>query len=629
MSIISIILFFMYSYGLGYSLTFFFKNSENFFERNLMRVGIGLGILPFLLVCMDFLYVPLDWRILSAIVLIIPIYSAYKTYKKGFKIPVLSIKKSDIYIFFVLIIFFFSLFTYTKGAFNYPYFEDDDPWAHASSIKYIAVEKKIDDPNDTFKYIEPYPPGYDALMGILHQTSESLMWTMKFFNSLIISLGLIFFYFFARQFMKSNSGGLAATFILAMVPCYLSHFIWSHSLVITILIISLYAFVMIEHDRKWTIPSMLLVGSAAVTQPSQSIKFFIIFILFFLVKSILNKKFHYTSFLAIFGGYFISLVWWAFNFREQFMRRAGGFFEQPIEKGNVISGFFERLSSLNTGGTADRVYDLKDFLLLNKPGMKLFEGQNMINNPVGVGIIASLLLLIGVAAIICSFKSMKKPKKEWALIALSWLVFTFMGINSLTFNLPVRLFAFRFWMLFAIPLSLIAAEGFLFLINLTRKIGIPRIATVVVLVLAIFWTSGQQKYAVNTAMWGPGQMWTSGEEIQGYLWLKNLPANTKVFSYSHDEQVIGLDMFSCSWCDHVQEFRSDLLYKNASEVHNWLRRYEYEYLIVDGMAFRNLGRKFGENETNELLPERYEEISASSNFQKVHQTGGMAVFRIA
>jgi hypothetical protein len=112
------------------------------------------------------------------------------------------------------------------------------------------------------------------------------------------------------------------------------------------------------------------------------------------------------------------------------------------------------------------------------------------------------------------------------------------------------------------------------------------------------------------------------------MWLKTLPVNTKVFSYSGDEIVIGLDKFSCMWCDNLIEFRKDLLYQNVSELYNWLKKEKYQYLVMDSMSYRDLVRPFGENETNELLPKRLQEIISSEKFQVVHQTKSMVVFKL-
>ena len=63
-SYISILLFFAYTWGLGFSLTCFAKPIENFFERNIMRIGIGLAVLPLLSVALSLLRIPVDWRII-------------------------------------------------------------------------------------------------------------------------------------------------------------------------------------------------------------------------------------------------------------------------------------------------------------------------------------------------------------------------------------------------------------------------------------------------------------------------------------------------------------------------------------------------------------------------------------
>jgi len=620
MSIITIILFLIYTYGLGFSVTLFFKNSDNFFERNLIRIGIGLGIIPFLLTLLNFLHLPVDWKLVLIVSLIVPVFAFVRSLKNGLKVPSVKFSKLNLYILIVLLIFSLTLFMYVKGAFIYPYLEDDDAWAHVTGIKYISLEKKIDDPNNTFLYIKPYPAGYDSFMAILHQTSPSLMWTIKFFNSLIISLGIIFFYFFTKNFMHSSKKALAATTILAMIPCYLSHFIWAHSLVMTLFIVSLYCFFMIENDKKWVYPTMLVIASICLTQPSQAIKYFIIFIIFLIVKWFFSRKFPVYHLTSVIGGYLLSLVWWAFNYKEQFERRLGALTDASLGQGSWLSNIMERLSHISTRGTADRAYTFSDFFIA--------KSQNMINNPVGIGLVICLLVLFSIFLIFFLYKSMKKEERIWIISTLLWLIFAFIGVNSLTFNLPIHLWAFRFWMLLALPVSIIAAEGFWFLVKFFRQFRVPKIATIALLVILIFLTSGKQKYDVNTAIWGPGQMWTSMDEVQAYVWLKNLPPDTKVFAYSSDEQVIGFDKYSCLWCDNVIEFREGLLEKNISDVYTWLKRNRYEYLMVDGMTYRSFGSLLGENRTNELVPQRLEEINSFGKFEVVYQTGGGVIFRI-
>ena len=111
MSIITIVLFFIYSWGLGYSVSRFFKNSDNFFERNFMRIGIGLSTIPFLGLLLSFLHIPLDWRLFVFLSLALPIYDVIKN-KKILSNPIKFVK-SDLYIAIILLLFFSSLFMFS------------------------------------------------------------------------------------------------------------------------------------------------------------------------------------------------------------------------------------------------------------------------------------------------------------------------------------------------------------------------------------------------------------------------------------------------------------------------------------------------------------------------------------
>ncbi len=622
MNLVTVMLFFVYIYGLGYSLTWFLKNS-NFFERTFIRMGVGLGTIPFFLVLLDFLHIPIDWKFVLLVSLLFPSFAFFRIIlKKDIRLPRIKLTKGNLYFLIVFLIFLLTLSMYVKGAFRYPYFEDDDPWAHSAGIKYVSIEKNFDDPTNSFKYIKPYPPGYDGLMGVLHQTSPEIMWTMKFFNALIISLSIIFFYFFVKNFTKSKDKALFATIILAMVPCYLSHFIWAHSLVITLFIVALYCLVMIPHEKNWVYPTSIVIASICLTQPTQPIKFFFMFIGYATIMSIYHKKIFLKEFLSIIGGYLLSLIWWAMNWKDMFIMGAGGDKNIISEGGSFFTRFIGVIQKAfpPNSGTATRPYTVSDFFIA--------KSTNMINNPVGVGIIICLLAFISIILVLLTYKSMKKEKKIQIAITLFWLIFTFVGINSMTFHLPIGLYAFRFWMLFAIPLSIISAEGFWFLVGFLKQFSVPKVITVLLLVTLMFFTSGKQKYDVNTAIWGPGQFWTSMDEVIGWVWLKNLPVNTRIFAYSGDEQVIGLNMFSCGWCKDVIEFRKDLLSRNTSDLYNWLKKKRYEYLVIGGMAYKTFSESYGGNETTKLLDMRLREISSFEKFKLVHQTKGVLIFKV-
>lgn len=675
-SLFTIILFFMYIYGLGYGSTYFLVKPKNFLEKNIMRLGIGLGILPILLVILSILKIPLDWRVILLLSVLPLIVSLSILYKNGrIKLKSIKVKKSDLYILIVIIIFLATSFMYIKGAFNYPYLEDDDSWNHANGVKYVSIMKTVFNPNGGTSYLDPYPPAYDGILGLLHETSPSLYWTMKFFNALIISLSILFFYLFAKEFIGNKKKALFSTFVLASIPCYLSHFIWSHSLIPPLIILAFYSFEMIKSDKKYSIISTLLVSSIFVTQPSQAIKFAIMFTIYLIVNFFYYKKeylYHLGSFIA--GG-LLSLTWWATRWREQFFNSYNiGFTDIKVQASQSISEKVFNITKaiLNNfspaSGSATRAYNLGDFFLA--------KHQNMINNPTGIGIFICLTLLAGFLVLIfylykslksnqnlhrwkiivgriflglsifllvsgIIFKSLlmfsylmldliiitfvfqdfeKKENKGWILITLAWMLFTYIGINSLTFNLPIGLFAFRFWMLFAIPVSLFSAIGAEFILNLFRRSKITYIIVFFLLVSSIILTSAHQKFSVNTAQWPPGAFWTSYEEIEGALYLKTLGYNNKIFTFSHPGVVNGNDQFFCVWCEEDRNFRKIGFNETAEENYGWLKDKNYDYIILDGLTANTLGFNETNNKINSFI--------SSGLFRVVHQTQGFILFKL-
>ena len=143
----------------------------------------------------------------------------------------------------------------------------------------------------------------------------------------------------------------------------------------------------------------------------------------------------------------------------------------------------------------------------------------------------------------------------------------------------------------------------------------------ILILSAVFLTAGQQKYNHNTlSTWPPGQGWTSQEELEGYLWLKTLPVDTKVFTFYHTGKVFGLDKYSCDWCEEVVYFRETVSERTAQEINSWLKTLSYEYLVVSGSTVRQMGF----NETNSKL----EELSASGLFTLIFNTNDFFAFRI-
>ena len=724
-SFVSITLFFLYLWGFGYSMTLFVKNAENWLERNLMRIGIGYAGFTIFGVVLNFFGVLVDWRIFLVAALIGPTYGLYRAYKnKSLKLPALKLTKSNLVIVVVLLLFAGTLYMYGGGAFRYAYLEDDDPWGHALGTKYIATEKTLNDPpwldSNVMGYLDPYPPGYEMLMGVLHQTSPELNWTLKFFNALIISLGIIFFYFFVFHFTGNRNKALFATTVLALLPSYLSHFIWAHVWVPTLFFVIMYAFLMVETDKRWLGITTLVLAGFLLTHQRQPFNLAVFLIIFIVTASIAARRIKWSYILSGAGALIISFLWylpknrWIEQLRDTGVAERTPEFATTLQQGNAIDaiiGFIKLIPKYfrSTGGSGTREYLFQDYFFAQK--------QNMINNPIGIGIFIYLLLFIGVVVLVFMFKKELKqmhlyralrylavtfqtsalvfatilalrylllligglktmpfffslwfdlffflsaaalgivfliaknwentkeitikivepsaaPEFPWMATTLGWLVAFFLLLNPQAFSFPFGIEPWRTWMHLATPVSILATEGAFFIDRWAKRFPLGSIIVFTLLLIGMFFTSGVQKYAVNTAQWPPGMAWTSAEEIQAYEWLLTLPSDTKVFPLSgRSQNVVGFNAFSCRWCKDEIDFRERILDKSPEELSSWLKNHSYEYLLIDGMSFKYISKytNHTENETANLLPQFIENAGKSGFFQPAYQTQGGIILRV-
>ena len=595
MSYFTIVLFFVYTFCLGFAITSFTKNSGNFLERNLMRIGFGLGFLPFLGIVLALLKIPIDWKIILALSLIYPAYYLIKNKPK----PKLTfrITKADLSILAMLVLFFINLYIYASGAFAYSYLENDDSWSHAIGVKFVSIEKTVfAGVGNNLHYLDPYPPTYDLLMGLLHQTNDSVYWTLKFFNALIISLSTIFFYFFVKEFTGNRNKALFGSFALLSIPSFMSHFIWALSLTVPLYFVVFYALERIKHDAKWWIVVALSMVTLLTSSPTHSAYFGLFLVLYTAAKTILERKlllWHITS--GVLGLTLSFLFWWLpmiLRYGFSGTLQGLGFSIGDAKKAGLGAALM---------GTGDRVYSLSDFFIAQK--------QNMINNPIGIGIFLSVLVIIAIIFSFLKFKNLIKRENHWLVITLVWFIFAFYAVNAARF--PVKLSPFRAWMLLAIPVCILSAEGAFNLMSISKKSfgNTGKYIVLIVLLIGIYFTSTQQKIAVNTAIWPAGAFWTyvqdeSGRvyspELEGYIWMRaNLPRNSHVFTFANNGPIIGMDMFTCHWCDDVKNYMRDGFEESIQENYNWLKNNGYEYLIIDGQTVK----KFGINDSNTKIQE--------------------------
>ncbi len=601
---------------------------EDFF----MNLGIGLGIFPVVATIFTMLRIPLSWWIFLGISLIIPTYSFFQYLKKdtvfSFNLNLRDVYKQvtnyHIYVLLVVIIAGFSFYTNYKGAFSYPWFEDDDPWIHAMGVNYISQYKTALEPvssENAFQYLDAYPVAYDVLMSLMHQITKDMIWTLKFFNALLIALGFISFFFFVKAFTKSDEKALWATVILAMLPSYLTHFIWAHVLIIINLFTLFYSFEKIhitnqDHNR-WQYISLLLVAGIFLVQPDQPIKISIMIGLYWLVWALLERSWQKHILISSFGGFIVSFfVWWGpmlLKYKEKFMCLG-------LTQGSCTADFSSKFVDngvIGALGGATRKYTFNDFFIAQK--------QGLINNSVGIGIVVSILVAITFLLLIIKWKTLLQKEQYWKLVAVAWFLFTLLGLYGGTV-FPIALFTFRFWMLFSIPTAILAAEAISFIIeivnygerdiahyfksstisNIYSKLKPVQCIVIFLLITGIWYTSGLQRYAINTSMWPFNAQFSSSEEINGYHWLKeNIPNNKAVFSLcdsalkplSYDKQFTWNNASINAWRKSIHG--KDTYFKDldTEEVYTMLKENNFDYLVLGFSCIR----VHGVNETQELL----------------------------
>ena len=603
MYFLTILLFFSCTFFLGFTASFFVKGSDNFLERNLMRIGFGISLLPLLGIVLNIVRIPADWRIILALCAAYPIYYVARNLKKfsfSFKLT-----KGDLYSIAMLAIFAFNFYVYLSGSFSYPYLDDDDSWAHTFGVKYVSMKLNIfAEETKNVSYINPYPPAYDVLLGILHQTNDSVYWTMKFFNALIVALSTIFFYFFVKELSGSKGKALFASFALASIPAFMSHFIWALSLAVPLYFVAFYALEMVKQDRKWWILSGLVMATVFTATPTHSTYFGLFFVFYIAAKAISEKKLPVYELLGgVFGAVLSFVFWWIPMIIQH------GFYGTLKGLGIQVG---TGVGALSVGGTGDKVYTFKDFFFA--------QSQNMINNPIGIGIVLSIIAIIGLAFLFLKLPS-PNAEKKWLAIMLAWFLLTFYAVNSA--KLPIKISPFRAWMLLAIPVCMLAAEGASALMIIVRKFSgnVGRYVLLMLIIAGVYFTSTQQKIAVNTSQWPPGAFWTSGDEIGAYLWMyQKLPKNSHVFTYWNDGPIIGLDMYNCHWCPDVRDYMRSGFNQSAKQTHDWLSSRSYQYIIIDGQTAREFGSDSVNNKVKGFVD--------SGLFEPVFQNNGAIILRI-
>ena len=309
------------------------------------------------------------------------------------------------------------------GATRYPYLEDDDPWGHAAGAHYVALEKTACGADEaTGRYLEPYPPYYTALMGMLHQTNPDLQGVLKFVNAVLIGISLLAAFHAFEAIGGNTVLAAAGASILGMLPAYMSHFIWSQTLAIPVFLIAVWAVATLErepgigtwHRREGVMLAAMLVWSATIVQPSTAVLFAIAFVIHALIVTPIGwralRSMPLASVLAIVLGGTLSLITWTcFILAYGWKQFAGALFlgSHVLGAGDTSQGI---------------VYSLTDIVFAPSSGK--------IDQATGLGWLVCVFVLVALVAFLIRWRTWLTPEHAARTVVIAWLVFGLAGIEG-------------------------------------------------------------------------------------------------------------------------------------------------------------------------------------------------------
>lgn len=585
------------------------NHEETIIDELFVAIGLGLGMFILLSIIFSLLNLPIQWIIFTC-----PILLIFLSLKK-YRFPKIKLDRKNVYSIIILLLFIFNFAVFTFGAFRYPWLENGDPWHHATVTRYISQEgtmlEQAGEP-DLLKYADPYPSSYDAIMSMVYSRNKDIIKTLKLCNVLLIALCIPFAYLFFKRLFNSMPKAAFSSFILAMLPCFLSHFIWSVTLAVCLFFITMYTLERTEDDKKWVLPAAIMIGALLVSQPSMSLKLGIMIGLYIFSKMIIHRSFKRYLLIAGILGIGLSMLWWG----TAFIR-----WGNPVTNG--WNGIYNIYGNSETGkhlaanpgwfrnrGTADRKYNIEDFFFVKIP--------NMINNPIGLGFFMCCFVLFSLGYIIFDFRNLVKKGEEWRLISISWLCFTFLGIHGE--RLPIQFIAFRFWMLFAIACSVLVGAT---LFTIIDKYKVSKYAIIGLVLVAVVVTSGIPKFRINTSVWPSGGLWSNQGEMTDYFLLsKYVKKNSRIYPFCiyGTDKLISLGYDTCAWCKDEHEFRYSFINRSIDEIYDFLVSKHYDYFTIDGRCVS----WYSVNETNRIT----DLMIHSDKFQLLNNPKGMMLFLV-
>ncbi len=697
--ILTLILFFAISLGIGHFVDLLVPEWKGgLFEKMIIRFGAGILGVSVLGVIFNHLMIPLYWPFFLVVAMIISYLAIKKDPKiyssdlKGFIAPLkdMKIKKDHIYSFLAIILFIVSMNMYMEGTFNTEWLEDGDPYGYATQSKYIAEEMTYEADEYYLQYSSPYTQGYQIYMGVLHQTNDSIYMTLKLLMAVIVSFSILFLYYAIKRFSGDASMAFWGTFAAAMVPAWVSHFIFSLSYNMALIPVLLYSVFAIENDKRWRFVSGILLGALWINHFYTAVIMTLMLVIAWFLKLILadkGAKYHFES-LAL------GMIVWLFFHVPALIKHSEPFLEGSQLGGlYIISDFVPKIAGnylmifgllgilalilfayiksdslrkiqkqalsseytrysvyavvllisaavllipdeiISAEGTATRSYDASDFFFTTQ--------ENLINNPIGIGLVIMTVFTLGMIFMAYKLPLYIKKKEFKPFLVFNWVLFSFIGVMGA--DLSIAMTPFRMWTFFALALAIAFSYHMNYIKEYlstiikdvtSRKLVIAGIFLIII--VGGYYTSFQDKVHHNTASWPEHELIDpsfGSQEIYINMREGLIPKDSMMLPFCNYPHVaFGYDMYAEPW--ETRDLYSDYRYDDRERFYE--RSLEepleesHSFLVEHGYEYTAIGLDCVARMDHdpELLEAKIQEMLESPQFQLIDNRETQYLFRI-
>jgi hypothetical protein len=612
-------------------------------HRWLLRLVLGLGLLPLLLLLLFELCRlparPFLAAVVGALGLVLAV-AQERRWQTG-----ADSNSSDL----LLLVLAAGLFLAALGGLlGQPGFEGLDPWRHAFGAGWVAEAGILRQPDPGFPlihYVDAYPPLFDTLLalpvGLLGVTGPAV----KGAAALLVGIAPLAVWLLARAVWGDGRRALAAAVIYALLPSAVPRHLWGHSLAVVMIIVGLAAAVELRRHRRWGVVLAVAFGSALLAAPSQGLKGLSLLLATIVLAALSERRWLLRLLAAAVLAGALAGVWLLpaglrYGFDPLQLTRQ----MQPPE----LRRSDDPLTALAPDEQAplpwvakehDRI-GIREALLLRPHRFLTRLGDDMrfsLIIPAGLGLPLLSLCILGLI-----------PHRRGSpclarRAAVAWVI----PAALLTFGAPLGIvfFAWRSWLLLAVCVALLAADGVMRLATVTplwrtvvlllagihvvlaitfdigsgllpSQLGQPAWLAVVVVTLLLAFRLAARRYAVaclicahllvvapvrGAALLDPMQprVFYDRVEHQSYLELAaTLPRGARVWPLSGGlrfDIVNGLDLSCTPYREEELAMARQCTRGEpppVGELIDWLHGAGYRWLVLDP-SFDELQRKLG------------------------------------